>query len=592
MSAAHSMLFTLVMVPTVWAQNPFPTTPNYVRAYTTGANLFNLGNAQGTSCDMLAIGRSGHAPDGIEKSGLISVFVDVEASSEATYAAYGPEEGASFGDSFTSAGDVFGDGVQDMWVVSPAKAKMYLVNMVAGTELYTSPFHPTVVDIGLNTMGSSILGNVDLDGDGFKDVILGSKGSDMIVMYGTSSGITKAGQQTLSRPGTNVHYGGTSSVGTHIAVGDYDNDGVLDIFACVAVPSAQDNFAAGVISYGRPGRGGWSSEVLADESILGVCVQPRTARINDDDVDDLVVGSATKRNMYVFFGASSRQLTRKTMSGPPSSVSFGKHTAIIDLDHDGQDDLVTCDEAHNSRRGKCYIYNALDLDTPVMTLIGRAAAEEFGSPVVAADLNCDGWDDLAITSRDGGIVSFFQRIPPPTTQPPPPTPVGEGEPGGASPTLFPASTTSGGGDTPVLAGSPRGSMPAEMSSGDSAGLQDIVNDISDGFPANVYGYVVLGLFLLSLCGCLRCSFTSRERRLAASAERRPVELSSGGPFHGALRSSRGTHRPAARTRSGARTNGTLQGGRASAITIRGSDIILPPAPTSQYPTSQYDDDII
>ena len=577
----YAPIFLFTMVRAASAQNPFPTTPDDVRAFTTGANLLNLGHATGTSCDMLAIGRSGHAPDGIDKSGLISVYVDVDSSSEELYKAYGPEELANFGESFTSAGDVFGDGVQDMWVVSPAKAKMYLVNMVAGTSLYTSPFRQTVVDIGSNTMGSSILGNVDLDGDGFKDVILGSKGSDMIVMYGTSSGITKAGQQTLSRPGTNVHYGGTSSVGTHIAVGDYDNDGVLDIFACVAVPSAQDNFAAGVISYGRPNRGGWSSEVLADESILGICVQPQTARINDDDVDDLVVGSASKRNMYVFFGASSRQLTRKTMSGPPSSVTFGKHIAIIDLDHDGLDDLVTCDEAHNSQRGKCYIYNALDLNTPVMTLIGRAAGEEFGSPVAAVDLNCDGWEDLAITSRDGGIVSFFHRIPPPTlpptTQPPPPSPAGTGEPGGVSTTLSPAPSSSGG-DTSVSSTSTFAPASAVRSDSEATTFSDLVDSVGEGFPANEYGYVALGLLLLSVCGCLMYSLKSRERRLASRAARVPVELRYQDRPHGTLRSSSGTHRRAARS------HGTLQGGRASAMTIKGSDIILPPAP-------QYEDGI-
>jgi serine/threonine protein kinase len=437
---------------------------------------------------------------------------------DADFLVVGPAVGSNFGSSMSNAGDVLDDGTSDLWAVSPSKAKLYLANLVAGTRVYETPFEQEMLDIGPNYMGSSIVGNVDLDGDGFMDLVLGSKGSDMFVMYGTASGVTKTGQQTLSRPGANVHYGGPNAVGTHIAVGDYDDDGILDIFACIGSPSADDSFAAGVISYGKPSRAGWTSVVLADASILGGCVQPHTARFDDDDIDDLIVGAGIVDTVNIFSGASNRVHPHQTVERPTGSGNFGHNVALIDLDHDGRDDFVVCDPSDASATGICFVYNSLNLTTPVMTLTGTSTSEEFGTPAVAVDLNCDGFDDLAVTSRDGGFVSVFLRIPPPTVSPtlsptvsptvsPTPAPT---RPPTLAPTLYPTQATSPGTSTSSPGSTPGGTESSEED-GSGEGEASFVA-ANSGALIGVGAAVVASCVLCGVFYMVRVRQPSKERR--------------------------------------------------------------------------------
>ncbi len=142
--------------------------------------------------------------------------------------------------------------------------------------------------------------------------------------------------------------------------------------------------------------------------------------VNGDGRSDFAVGapqyddgSVRGGRVYLYFGSSSGlpASPSQTLSQAQAGAAFGRTVAIVgDVDGDGFDDLavgaprtdgVAIDE------GAAYLYHGGAggvSASPDWTVAGFGLETQFGLVTAGVgDVNGDGFDDLAVTSRFGGV---------------------------------------------------------------------------------------------------------------------------------------------------------------------------------------------
>ena len=156
----------------------------------------------------------------------------------------GGDAGAAFG----RAGDVDGDGLGDLWVSAPdhGAGKVYLVQGGTGATSLSQSYASFTGTTSGDSFGYTGAGNLDLDGDGASDLIIGapnvrSAGTDagMVYVYAApGSGSYRAADATIAIPGEDPgDLLGTSLIG----VPDQDGD-------------QQDEFLVGAPAWRNQGR--------------------------------------------------------------------------------------------------------------------------------------------------------------------------------------------------------------------------------------------------------------------------------------------------------------------------------------------------
>ena len=316
------------------------------------------------------------------------------------------------GRSVASAGDVNGDGYDDLIIGAPgadpggkdSAGKTYVVYGVAsapGTDGLldlsaldgTNGFTLTGID-RFDASGASVSSAGDVNGDGYDDLIIGARGADP---NGRSSGETY------------VVYGGTSAPGA---------GGVLDL-------SALDG-ANGFTLTGIDAR---------DESGASVS---SAGDVNGDGYDDLIIGArladpkgARSGETYVVYGGAVAPgaegvLALSDLDGAngfivngidPDDFSGISVSSAGDVNGDGYDDLIIGArgaDPNGRSSGETYVVyggasapgagGVLDLSaldgTNGFTLTGIDARDDSGFSVSSAgDVNGDGYDDLIIGAR-------------------------------------------------------------------------------------------------------------------------------------------------------------------------------------------------
>ena len=314
------------------------------------------------------------------------------------------------GRSVASAGDVNGDGYDDLIIGAPgadpggkdSAGKTYVVYGVAsapGTDGLldlsaldgTNGFTLTGID-RFDASGASVSSAGDVNGDGYDDLIIGARFADL-------KGKGSAGE-------TYVVYGGAVAPGT---------DGVLDL-------STLDGTNGFTLTGINPrDRSGGSVSSAGD--------------VNGDGYDDLIIGAYwadpngdRSGETYVVYGGASAPGTDGvlalsaldgtngfTLTGiDPYDESGRSVSSAGDVNGDGYDDLIIGAyraDPNGSRSGEVYVVyggasapgtdgvlalSALD-GTNGFTLTGIDANDQSGRSVSSAgDVNGDGYDDLII----------------------------------------------------------------------------------------------------------------------------------------------------------------------------------------------------
>ncbi len=394
----------------------------------SGISVSSAGDVNGDGYDDLIIGASRADPNGGDSGETYVVYggasapgtggvLDLSALDGTNgFILNGIDAGDESGSSVSSAGDVNGDGYDDL-IIGAHRAdgnagETYVVYGGAsapGTDGVldlsdldgTTGFTLTGID-AYDYSGASVSSAGDVNGDGYDDLIIGADGADDQI-------ISAFPDRNLGE--TYIVYGGASAPGT---------DGVLDLSDL----DGTNGFTLTGIDEGD--RSGSSVSSAGD--------------VNGDGYDDLIIGAdgvSSAGGIYIVYGGANAPGTDGVLdlgalngtngfilSGIDAGDESGQSVSSAgDVNGDGYDDLIigaSGGDPNGNRSGETYIiyggasapgtegrFNLSTLDgSNGFTLTGIDAYDQSGTSISSAgDVNGDGYDDLIIgANRTDGFT--------------------------------------------------------------------------------------------------------------------------------------------------------------------------------------------
>ena len=314
------------------------------------------------------------------------------------FALNGANAGDESGTSVSVAGDINGDGIDDLIIGAPYATtdadyagKSYLVfgsdqGLPNPLNLSTLNGSTGFVINGENAYdysGAAVSAAGDINGDGIDDLIIGAPLADpngdysywgaSYVVFGDDQGLPNPLNLSAIDGSNGIVFNGAANYGESgasvSAAGDINGDGIDDLI--IGAPYASGGDGAGYVVFGSDQA--WSSPVnlsglngsngflinsVADADSLGISVSA-AGDINGDGVDDLVIGAifagteeAYSGASYVVFGSDQAWSSPLELSGLDGSDGFAINgvtssdeagtsvSAAGDINADGIDDLI------------------------------------------------------------------------------------------------------------------------------------------------------------------------------------------------------------------------------------------------------------
>lgn len=148
---------------------------------------------------------------------------------------FGTEAGGRFGEAVSSAGDVNGDGYDDVIVGEPGTDTVYVYHGSPTGVEYAPDWSYTLSQSGAD-FGAAVDAAGDVNGDGFGDVVVGAPLYDgdggtvdqgiFCVFFGSAAGMSDTGALSYTFPQTEAYLGAAVA-----GVGDAHGDGFDDVLA-------------------------------------------------------------------------------------------------------------------------------------------------------------------------------------------------------------------------------------------------------------------------------------------------------------------------------------------------------------------------
>ncbi len=336
----------------------------------------------------------------------------------------GEAAGDLFGAPVSTAGDVNGDGFEDIIIgayqndaggMDAGRAYIYF----GGSAMDSIPDLILTGEYANDVFGASVASAGDVNGDGFGDIIIGASHND--------AGGTDAGR-------VYIYFGGalmddtadviiTGTVPNNFfgqvvtGAGDVNGDGFDDVLASAPF----DNSVTGItyIYYG-----GTSMDAIPDVTMTGVNPGDSfggplasAGDVNGDSFADVLIGaydafSNSTGKAYIYFGGVSMDSTADVvMNGEMTPDHFGVSVSSAgDVNGDGYSDVIIGsldNDAGGTDAGRAYIFlGGPSMDAiPDIIMTGSAPGDNFGTVSLAGDVNEDGFSDVivgAIRNDAGG----------------------------------------------------------------------------------------------------------------------------------------------------------------------------------------------
>jgi formylmethanofuran dehydrogenase subunit C len=352
------------------------------------------------------------------------------------------EASSAFGTSLV-AGDFNADGKTDLAVgassYSSATGRTYLFyNGSIITEAATG------ADIILTGEASSSFGaslvSGDFNADGKIDLAVGASAittntGKVYYFYNDGSIPTTAATADVTIAGETT----SNYFGSALGAGDMNGDGRTDLIVGaygnstntgrVYFYETRENFAweiqeqfAATSGTGRTGVNGTGQEIqITGEGGSSFGRAMTTGDFNADGRTDLAIGAyvyaTSTGRVYIFYGDGSIAVGASSadvvLTGETTSNRFGLALAAGDWNADGKTDLAVGAQRYSSYTGRAYIFyngsiiseNATGAD---VIITGEATNNNFGSALMAGDLNSDGRVDLIVGT--GRLLSSIGRV--------------------------------------------------------------------------------------------------------------------------------------------------------------------------------------
>lgn len=238
----------------------------------------------------------------------------------------------------------------------------------------------------------------DLDKDGDNDIVWRAEERGGLVIY-ENLGDGNFEEKTLLIAGnvSDVPDSGTfPSDITGIAVGDVDNDGVIDIV--VGTQTSDDIF----IFFGSPNGLDAYNKVRVDDT------DSRAISIGDmdgDGIDDIIsFGGSLGGNSYFYKGGPTRSFIRQRLNGSTDARAVIGLT-LADFNGDGLQDAFA-----RTSRG-FYVFRGVVDDVPAFSTVRSTSTlpVTLGRLSAVTDFTKDGLPDYIIGNRTGGIALYRQN---------------------------------------------------------------------------------------------------------------------------------------------------------------------------------------
>jgi FG-GAP repeat/FG-GAP-like repeat len=390
-----------------------------------GVAVSSAGDVNHDGFDDVIVGASLYSHSELEE-GAAFVYLGSATglSTSASWMAESNQEHSYFGARVSSAGDVNGDGYDDI-IVGGTEIFNSQGKAVGGAYVYYgSPLgvlnSPAWVAKGNEEdadFGISVSSAGDVNGDGYGDVIVGQRyytnGQEhegrVYVYHGSSSGLSTTAVWVVESNMENARFGISSST-----AGDVNGDGYDDIIVGAYTYSSEggtDSGAAFVYygsSSGLSTTSAWMVESDQVNASYGFCVA-NAGDINADGYSDIVVGSSRylgKGAAFIYHGSNMGLSTTasRIVTGDQVNANFGSSVSKAgDINGDGYDDLVVgASDYENPFRdqGRVYFFQGSPWGlnpNAIRILDGDQRSAFFGRSVsTAGDVNGDGYADVIV----------------------------------------------------------------------------------------------------------------------------------------------------------------------------------------------------
>jgi len=317
--------------------------------------------------------------------------------------------GVNYGKSVSNAGDVNGDGYDDVIIGDPNGNSGGGTNSGRAYIYYGGTVINSTADVILtgetvnNYFGNSVSNAGDVNSDGYDDVIVGAYGYNSFTgrayIYFGGASMNNVADVIMTGAFTNNEFGKSVS-----GAGDVNNDGFSDVIVGAYAASVYTGKA--YMYYGGSSMNNTSDVIMTGENSndnFGYSVSG-AGDVNGDGYHDVICGAygfnGTGRAYIYFGGASMNNVADVSMFGGAIADFFGASVSNAgDVNDDGYSDVIVGAYGYSSSTGKAYIYyGGTSMDgADDVTMTGEASNNSFGYSVSeAGDVNGDGFADIYV----------------------------------------------------------------------------------------------------------------------------------------------------------------------------------------------------